>query len=64
MNVAFASDLSDLIWCPNPTMWIHGPFYRFRDFMSDTTPGICYSLGYGGEQYKSRFDRASSLTFE
>ncbi|MGO6946997.1 MULTISPECIES: metallophosphoesterase family protein [Rhizobium] len=54
-NAAFASDLSDLIFRRQPTVWIHGHIHKFRDYMQDRTRIICNPLGYASDANFSGF---------
>jgi Icc-related predicted phosphoesterase len=49
LNPAFASDLGDLIWECQPTMWIHGHMHNTSAFGIGETQVIYNPRGYGGE---------------
>lgn len=54
LNVAFASDLADLIEQGRPDLWIHGHTHSSCDYVVGSTRVLCNPKGYGPSRHHSR----------
>jgi predicted phosphohydrolase len=62
-NIAYASNLEDLIRDLSPSLWIHGHIHLPCDYRVGSTRVICNARGYAGEELHD-FDPAFVLELE
>lgn len=61
LNVAFASDLSDLVEHGGADLWIHGHTHSSCDYVAGSTRVVCNPKGYGPTR---SFGRAENPAFD
>lgn len=49
-NAAFASDLTDVIQCGRPWLWVHGHIHHFSEYIEVGTQVLCNPRGYAHER--------------